>query len=274
MNSSRTGCASPAGKMSRMPPRTANSPCSSAGSSRVKPASTSSSARSVGAMSWPGFRSSDAARSRSGAVTRGSSAAADATTTRAVPVRDRVQRPRAGRRHADVRRQAAVRIDLVRRKRQHRPLGRRRRQAFERGEEEADVGDRLSRSPSLGTTYSTTPCGRPERRPRRTAPSRSGVSPDTARAGTSMPLRATAVFRTARRLSEVEVATECSTTGNFQCSEVRGIGDRVHCGAVADLLDDRRSSNSPARSAPGRPCRRGPRRCRARRWRLQPSRRP
>ena len=28
---------SPAGKMSTMPPRTANSPCSSAGSSRLKP---------------------------------------------------------------------------------------------------------------------------------------------------------------------------------------------------------------------------------------------
>ena len=71
MNSSRTGCASPAGKMSTMPPRTANSPCSSAGSSRVKPASTSSSARSVGAMSCPGLSSSDApaaARARSRAA--------------------------------------------------------------------------------------------------------------------------------------------------------------------------------------------------------------
>ena len=136
MNSSRTGCASPAGKMSTMPPRTANSPCSSAGSSRVKPASTSSSARSVGAMSWPGFSSSDAPSSRSGALTRGSSAAADATTTRAVPRAMRVQRPGARRGHADVRRQAAVRIDLVRGKRQHRAFRRRPREPLERGEEE------------------------------------------------------------------------------------------------------------------------------------------
>ena len=69
-----------------MPPRTANSPCSSAGSSRVNPASTSSSPRSVGEMSWPGLRSIEASSSRSGALTRGSSAAADATITRAVPV--------------------------------------------------------------------------------------------------------------------------------------------------------------------------------------------
>ena len=93
MNSSRTGCASPAGKMSTMPPRMANSPCSSAGSSREKPASTSSSARSVGAMSCPGLSSSDALSSRSGELTRGSSAAAEATTTRAVPLRDRVTAP-------------------------------------------------------------------------------------------------------------------------------------------------------------------------------------
>ena len=56
---------------------------------------------------------------------------------------DAVQRagPRGG--DADVRREAAIRIDLVRRKRQHRPLGRHRGQPFERGEKERDVGDRL-----------------------------------------------------------------------------------------------------------------------------------
>ena len=40
------------------------------------------------------------------------------------------------------------------------------------------------------------------------------MSPDTARAGTSIPLRATADLRTARRLREVDVATI------FQCSSV------------------------------------------------------
>ena len=94
-------------------------------------------------MSWPGFSSSDAPSSRAGALTRGSSAAADATTTRAVPRGERVQRPRARRRHADVRRQPAIRIDFVRRDTAGPRARPRRRTALRAREEEGDVRARL-----------------------------------------------------------------------------------------------------------------------------------
>ena len=130
MNSSRTGCGSPAGKTSTMPPRTANSPCSSAGSSRVKPASTSRSARSVGEMSCPGFsverRRQHPLGRRHARQHGGRRRDHDARGA----LRDRVQRARAHRRDADVRRQAAIGIDFVRRKRQHRALDRRGRAAL------------------------------------------------------------------------------------------------------------------------------------------------
>ena len=54
-------------------------------------------------------------------------------------LRDRVQRARPHRRDADVGRQAAIRIDFVRRKGQDRALNRRRRQPFERREEKRHV---------------------------------------------------------------------------------------------------------------------------------------
>ena len=59
------------------------------------------------------------------------------------PARDRVQRAGADRRHADVRLQAAIRVDFVRWKRQDRALGRRVGEALEGREEERDVGARL-----------------------------------------------------------------------------------------------------------------------------------
>ena len=86
MNSRRTGRRSPAGKMSATPPRIENSPCWSTGSSRVNPARTRMSASSIGSMSSPGLSSSEAATSVPGSGSRGSSAAADATTMRAWPV--------------------------------------------------------------------------------------------------------------------------------------------------------------------------------------------
>src|SRR5580765_4797522 len=64
-----------------------------------------------------------------------------------------------------------------------------------------------SRSPSPGSTYSTTPWGCACAAAATNNALAELVSPDTTRAGTSIPLRVTAVFRTARRLSEVEVAT-------------------------------------------------------------------
>ena len=101
-----------------MPPRTANSPCSSAGSSRVNRRRPAAPPDPSGRCPVPASDRSTALSSAPGALTRGSSAAADATTTRAGAAGERVQRPGAGRRDADVRRHAAIRIDLVRRKRQ------------------------------------------------------------------------------------------------------------------------------------------------------------
>ena len=205
-NSRRTGSVSPAGKMSRMPPRSANSPCSSAGSSRVKPASTRSSARSVGAISCPGLRSSDAPSRRPGPVTRGSSAAAEATTTRAVPpaiacsARARAEatpkcgaRPRYGSTSCDGNGRIA------------------RSAASSESPSSAETKKRTSpaacsRSPSLGTTNSTTPCGNACAAAATKSALAAGVSPDAAVAGASIPLRTSAVLSRARRFSEVEVA--------------------------------------------------------------------
>ena len=207
MNSRRTGCVSPAGKMSTMPPRTANSPCSSAGSSRANPASTSSSARSVGAMSCPGLNSSEAASIRSGVVTRGSSEAADAISTRAEPwaieyrARARAEvtpmcgaMPRYGsiscEGNGNTTRSVAACVSPS--------------SAARKNDTSAQV---CSRSPSLGTTYSTTPCGFACAAAATKSAFAESVSPETRRAGTSIPLRVTAVLRRARRFSEVEVAT-------------------------------------------------------------------
>src|SRR5262249_9458372 len=63
-----------------------------------------------------------------------------------------------------------------------------------------------SMSASAGTMYTTTPCGNAWAAAATNNAFAGGVSPDTARAGASMPLRATADFRTARRLREVDMA--------------------------------------------------------------------
>ena len=84
-NSTRTGQVSPAGKKSTTPPRTQNSPCWSTGSSGLKPASASSSPRAVGDAKPPATSSCVAASRRCGGLTRGSSAGAEPTTSRAVP---------------------------------------------------------------------------------------------------------------------------------------------------------------------------------------------
>ena len=84
-SSMRAGRSSPAGKMSMTPPRMQNSPCSSTGSWCVNPPSTSVSASLLVSTSSPGLRSRPSAWIASGGLTRGSSAAAEATTTRACP---------------------------------------------------------------------------------------------------------------------------------------------------------------------------------------------
>ena len=111
MNSTRRGSASPGGNTSTMPPRTQNSPCSSTGSSRVNPASTSCSASNCGPISTPAVRSTEAEASCAGGTSRGSSAAAEITTTRACPRRFR-ERAGTGGRHLQVRRQPAIRDRL------------------------------------------------------------------------------------------------------------------------------------------------------------------
>ena len=84
-SSMRAGMSSPAGKMSMTPPRMQNSPCSSTGSWCVNPASTRVPAICRVSISSPGAMSSDSAMTASGGLTRGRSATADATTTRASP---------------------------------------------------------------------------------------------------------------------------------------------------------------------------------------------
>ena len=195
-----------------MPPRIANSPCSSAGSSRLKPASTSSSPRSVGAMSWLGRRSTDALSSRSGALTRGRTAAADATTIRADPPASAWS----ARARSEVTPSAASCRDTDRPRARgtagppdpptHRTALRARRGRIERRRRPAR--DRAS----VGTMYRTAPLGIAWAAAATNSAFVEGVSPDTSRAGASMPLRATAVLRTARRFSEVEVVTGSPTS--------------------------------------------------------------
>ena len=152
----------------------ANSPCSSAGSSRL----IAGLDQQLGEIVRIDLVSrleleTTALSSRAGAVTRGSSAAADATTTRAVPVADRMQRPRARGRHAEVRRQAAIRIDLHATETAAPPLAaasralraprgrtrRRRRQLLEVGVGRHDVRTRLAAAPRAAATASAFAAG-------------------------------------------------------------------------------------------------------------------
>ena len=218
MNSRRTGCVSPAGKMSTMPPRTANSPCSSAGiftgESGVDEQLGEIGRRDVlaGSQIERGgehpFGRRDARQQRgrrrdedpwpcrgrlNGARARGPT-----SRPRAAPSRDR-GRLRAKETAAPPvpwRPASALRARPERTTRRRRPPRDRRRR-----------GARTARPRGAA----------PARPPPRTAlsPSRSG--PRRARAGTSIPLRVMAVFRTARRLSEVEVATADQSLERSAC---------------------------------------------------------
>ena len=83
------------------------------------------------------------ARSRTGSDSRGISARADATTMRAVPVGEPMERARARGRDLEMRRQAAIRIDFLRRERQHLPLDVRFGQSLQARQKEP----RVSRQP-------------------------------------------------------------------------------------------------------------------------------
>src|SRR6185503_8542153 len=69
-----------------------------------------------------------------------------------------------------------------------------------------------------------------------------GVRPDTTRAGTSIPLRVTAVLRTARRLREVEVATAGPTSESNAVlldvfpAHLRVFGKRSRCAPAEDAI--------------------------------------
>ncbi len=68
-----------------------------------------------------------------------------------------MQRPGARRGDADMRREPAIRVDLVRWKRQHGPVRGRGGKTLKRRQKEADVADRLLEVAVAGTTYRTTP---------------------------------------------------------------------------------------------------------------------
>ena len=122
---------------------------------------------------------------------------------------DGVKRPGARRRHADVRRQAAVRIDLVRGKRQDRAIRRRPARALRAPRRKnADVGDGLL---EIGVARDDVQHDAVRQRVRgRRDVQRFGRRRQAGhrRAGASMPLRATAVLSSARRFSEVRWSTD------------------------------------------------------------------
>ena len=85
-NSTRIGNTFPAGNRSTTPPRVQNSPCASTGSLRTNPAFAKRSANAVGNNVAPVPNSTTAVWILFGSLTRGRSAAADATTSRARPL--------------------------------------------------------------------------------------------------------------------------------------------------------------------------------------------
>ena len=225
-------------------------------------------------MSWPGLRSSDGAISRAGR--------ADARHQRRGRGHDDarraaghgVQRPRARGCHAEMRRQPAIRIDFVRRKRQDGAVGRRLRQPFERRQKEATSATRLLDVAVGRHDVQTTPCGSACAAAATNSAFAGRVSPDDRARGTSMPLRATAVLSSARRLSDVEVATT-----NYRCLKLPVYQARLEAAGsavsrAANLLDDARRRVARLDGHRARPGRRAPRRYRGRRSRPRPSRRP
>ena len=142
-NSMRTGCSSEAGNTSRMPPRSANEPCSVTGSSRAKPALGEQIRQVVrgnlGARPDLDRRSQHARRRAHARHQRGRRGHHQPR----VPGRRHVQRAAPRGAHAEVRAHAPVGIHLPRRVRQHEPLRFRVGGAGERRREEARVGRNL-----------------------------------------------------------------------------------------------------------------------------------
>ena len=142
-NSTRTGSTAVAGNTSTIPPRMAKAPCSSTGSSRVKPPSTSRSASCSGSISEPTRSSIEAASMRSGGLIRGNIAAADATMIRADPETAPCSALRPRRRDAEMRRHPSIGIDLQRGEMKNGLLNRCVGRGLESAIEEADVSREL-----------------------------------------------------------------------------------------------------------------------------------
>ena len=180
-----------------------------------------------------------------------------------------------------MRRHAAIRIDLVRRKRQDRALGGRLREPFERAEEER----RRRRRSARGRDRSGRRTGRRRaasraRRRRRTAPSPTRSARRRRAPATSIAAARDGGLQNGAKVQEVEVVTtgrarRTRAAPNIQCKRSARILP-AHRRRIPGFRSSRRSrwSNSPPRPGSGRLGRRAPRRCRGRRWRLRPSRRP
>ena len=199
--------------MSRMPPRIANSPCSSAGSSLREPG-VHEQLGQIGRgniLTWLELErcseQGDSARSHAATAPRPTRRrlAQNLCPRHTAPVLAPTSRLRA----AQARDTDRFRVTETAGPQPRPPLSRAlrprrgrnaRRRPLLRGPRQSGRHTASHRAVEL------------ERRPRRTAPLQE-VSPETTRAGTSMPLRATAVLRTARRFSEVAVDMP-----NCQCS--------------------------------------------------------
>ncbi len=216
----------------------------------MKPASTSSSPSSPGAMSCPGLSSIEARSSRVGCAhprqkrcCRGDDDPGGASWRwRAAPGRA----PTAPRSEATCRGR-----DRPRARETAAPPARRRSPRGLRAPQErsATSPTACSRSRSVGTTSRTTPFGAACAAAATYSALAAGLRPDTTRDVRSSALRATAVLRTACRLSEVEVATQDARKGRtFSVTNVAPRGGRVRHSNRAtqrsrgrpDLLDDGR----------------------------------
>ena len=119
--------------------------------------------------------------------------------------RQGVEGPGACRGDADVRRHPAVRVDFMGGERQHRSSTAASESPSSAARKNCASATASSRSASLGTTYSTAPFGSAWAAAATYSAFAEAVRPETTRAGPSIPLRAIAVLRTARRFREVEV---------------------------------------------------------------------
>ena len=198
-------------------------------------------------MSCPGFRSIDAPSSASRRADRGRSAAAEATTTRAVPAASACSAraradvtptcgamPRYGSTSCDGNGSTARSAAAV-------------RQAFERREEEAHVGDGLFEVAVAGHDVQHDAVRQRVRGRRHEQRLRRRRQARHRRAGASIPLRATAAFRarggsarsksSLRRIPETSMSRVAGKSFEGRCA----LEPMTRLSGFRDLLDDARS---------------------------------